>query len=63
MTEKEWYTQEEPEVIGTCAGCGYEIRKGDPIYRFEGQMIHADDHECLAEFFRAYHELQEEVAE
>lgn len=66
MTEKEWLNPDEDEfeVVGHCAGCGYEIYKGDPIYRiFALDMIHADDPTCIAKYFIDYFELQEEVAE
>lgn len=62
MTEREWLNPDPVEVVGICAGCGYDIVKGESIYRFDGCMIHADN-ECLAEFFKSYCELQEEVAE
>ena len=61
MAEREWLNPDPVEVVGICAGCGYDVVKGETIYRFDGCMLHADI-ECLAEFFKRYHELQEEVA-
>lgn len=62
MNEERWLNPDDPIIVGTCAGCGYEIYKGDLIYRIDGQMIHKDD-ECVAEFFKRQNELIEEEAE
>ena len=61
MDERTFLNPDPVEVVGICAGCGYDIVKGESIYCFEGAMFHTDD-DCVAEFFRNYHELQEEVA-
>ena len=62
MTEREWLNPDHVEVVGICAGCGYDIVKGEQVYRFEGAMFHTDD-DCVASFFKNYFELQEEVAD
>lgn len=61
MDERTFLNPDPVEVVGICAGCGYDIVKGEQIYCFEGAMFHTDA-ECVAEFFKNYHELQEEVA-
>ena len=62
MDERTFLNPDPVEVVGICTGCGYDIVKGESIYRFDGCMIHADN-ECLAEFFKSYCELQEEEAD
>ena len=62
MNEERWLNPDDPIIVGTCAGCGYEIYKGDPIYRIDGQMIHTDM-ECVTEYFKNQCGLTVEEAE
>ena len=62
MSDRSFLEPDPVEVVGICAGCGYDVVKGEQVYRFEGATFHTDD-DCVASFFKTYFELQEEVAE
>jgi hypothetical protein len=41
------YREQEPEIIGTCEGCGDDILEGEDIYDFDGGLVHQDSDCCL----------------
>lgn len=47
----------DPDYIGTCDICGFEIYRGDVHYRLPDGMLLCEEYECLQEWIKEYKEI------
>lgn len=48
-TNRTGYPEPEPEVVGTCEGCGEDIYEDEDVYDYDGMLIHQDS-SCCADY-------------